>query len=172
GIEFRTNISVGMDVTTEELKREFDAIVLCCGATKPRDLAIDGRSLNGIHFAMDFLTGNTKHVLDPSDSRQLINVKDQDVIVIGGGDTGTDCVATAMRQGCSSVVQFEILDKPLERVADHEGWLSNVRTFQTDYGQEEVQAKFGRDPREFRVMTNRFLSDQKGNVGGLETVEV
>lgn len=172
GIDFRTNVNVGVDLTAEELRKGSDAIVLCCGATKARDLAIEGRSLNGIRFAMDFLTANTKHILDPLDPVEPISVKGDQVIVIGGGDTGTDCVATAIRQGCRGVVQFEIMDKAPEKTVDHDGWLSSVRTFQTDYGQEEARSKFGRDPREFRVMTKRFVGGQKGSLEGLETVEV
>jgi glutamate synthase (NADPH/NADH) small chain len=171
GIEFRANVRVGTDISAEDLKREFDVIVLCCGAPKPRDLEIEGRRFKGIHFAMDFLTQATKQLLD-SDAVNVIDVKDKDVIVIGGGDTGTDCVATSIRQGCKSLVQFELMPRAPERTTNHDGWLSTVRTFQVDYGQHEAAAIFGADPREYSVSTKRFAGDGTGDLRGLETVEV
>jgi glutamate synthase (NADPH/NADH) small chain len=171
GIQFRTNISIGDDIGTDELKRDFDAVVLCCGAPKPRDLLIEGRHLSGIHFAMEFLSDATKGLMDlhhvPS-----INVSGKNVIVIGGGDTGTDCVATSIRQGCKSLVQFEVMPRPADRLANHDGWLSSVRTFQVDYGQNEATAIFGEDPREYSVQTRRFRADDTGNLNSLETVAV
>ena len=170
GIEFRANTRVGQDVSTDELKRDFDAVVLCCGAPKPRDLRIEGRELGGIHFAMDFLTHSTKALMDAAVSP--IDVRDKNVIVIGGGDTGTDCVGTSLRQSCKSLVQFEIMPRPADRTATHDGWLSTVRTFQVDYGQSEAEAVFGSDPREYSVLTKRFTGDDQGNLKGLETVAV
>lgn len=172
GIEFRTNVSVGRDISTADLKQNFDAIVLCCGAPKPRDLNIEGRKLDGIHFAMEFLTDATKTLLANDGSSSSIDVKDKNVIVIGGGDTGTDCVGTSLRQGCKSLVQFEIMPRPADRTATHDGWLSTVRTFQTDYGQSEAEAVFGRDPREYSIFTKRFTSNSEGKLNGLETVAV
>jgi glutamate synthase (NADPH/NADH) small chain len=173
GVEFRTNIKVGTDFTAAELKNNFDAIVLACGATVPRDLPIEGRNFNGIHFAMEFLHKNTKSLLDSAHSdRAFIDVKDKNVIVIGGGDTGTDCIGTAIRLGCGQITQFEILPQPAERVFTHENWLSRVRAFQIDYGQEEARAIFGEDPREYCIMTKKFIGDDLGNLEGLETVEV
>lgn len=169
GVEFQTNTKVGVDVSTEQLLQEFDSIVLCCGAPKPRDLIIEGRELGGIYFAMDFLTHATKTILDGVETSP-IDVKDKNVLVIGGGDTGTDCVATSLRQGCKSLVQFEIMPRPAERTATHEGWLSTARTFQVDYGQTEAEAVFGSDPREYSILTKRFASDGSGNVNGVETV--
>jgi glutamate synthase (NADPH/NADH) small chain len=171
GIEFRTNVSVGQDISADELMRDFDALILCCGAPKPRDLEIEGRELSGIHFAMDFLTHATKTTFNKG-RVSPIDVKDKDVIVIGGGDTGTDCIATSLRQGCKSLVQFEILPQPEDRTVSHDGWLRTVRTFQTDYGQIEAKAVFGRDPREYSVLTKRFIGDETGNVKELETVAV
>ncbi|HQZ98130.1 MAG TPA: glutamate synthase subunit beta [Pyrinomonadaceae bacterium] len=171
GIEFRTNVSVGQDISTDELKQDFDAIVLCCGAPKPRDLNIEGRELDGIHFAMNFLTHSTKTLMADG-AISPIDVKGKDVIVIGGGDTGTDCVGTSLRQGCKSLVQFEIMPRPADRTATHDGWLSTVRTFQVDYGQNEAEAVFGGDPREYSVLTKRFTGDDTGNLNGLETVAV
>ena len=173
GIEFRTNVKVGQDMSSADLKRDFDAIVLCCGAPKPRDLPIDGRNLHGVHFAMEFLTQSTKRLIDPAFTPvSNIDVKDKNVIVIGGGDTGTDCVATSIRWGCKSLVQFEVMPKPAYKTLNHDGWLSKVRTYQVDYGQHEAAALFGSDPREYSVLTKKFVGDEKGNLKGLETVEV
>lgn len=173
GIEFRTSVKVGEDVTAEELKNDFDAIVLACGAAQPRDLPLEGRDLRGIHYAMEFLLGNTKSLLDSAHAnREFINVRDKNVIVIGGGDTGTDCIATAIRHGCKSVTQFEIMPAPPEKTYTHENWISRVRTFQIDYGQEEAKAVFGADPREYCILTKKFVGDEKGNLKNLETVEV
>lgn len=173
GIEFRTGVSVGSDITATELRREFDAIVLACGAANPRDLGVAGRELSGIHFAMEFLSKNTKSLLDSNHRDEtFIDVRDKDVIVIGGGDTGTDCVATAIRQRCKSVTQFEIMPQPPERVATHHRWLMRARNFQTDYGQEEAKAIFGSDPREYCLMTKRFVAGADGEIAGVETVAV
>jgi len=173
GIEFRTSVKVGEDFTANELKRDFDAIVLACGATQARDLPIEGRNLSGIHFAMELLLKNTKSLLDSQYSdREFIDVKDKNVIVIGGGDTGTDCLATSIRQGCKSITQFEIMPPFAEKVYTHESWLSKVRTFQIDYGQEEAKAIFGADPREYCILTKKFIGDETGSLQGLETVEV
>ncbi|HEY0458642.1 MAG TPA: glutamate synthase subunit beta [Pyrinomonadaceae bacterium] len=173
GVEFRTALKVGEDVTAEELKRDFDAVVLALGATAPRDLPVEGRHLRGIHPAMEFLLKNTKNLLDSSPaSGEFIDVRDKRVIVIGGGDTGTDCIATSIRHGCRSVTQFEIMPPPAEKVYTHESWLARARTFQTDYGQEEAKAVFGADPREYCIMTKKFVGDREGNLRGVETVEV
>lgn len=173
GIKFRTSIKVGEDISAEALKNGFDAIVLACGATQARDLPIEGRDLSGIHLAMEFLLKNTKSLLDSGHSDgDFIEVKDKNVIVIGGGDTGTDCIATSIRHGCRSVTQFEIMPPFAEKVYTHESWLSKVRTFQIDYGQEEAKAIFGADPREYCILTKKFVGDRAGNLQGLETVEV
>jgi glutamate synthase (NADPH) small chain len=173
GIEFRTSIKVGEDMTAEELKNDFDAIVLACGATEARDLQVEGRNLNGIHFAMDFLLKNTKSLLDSEHKdAKFIDVKDQNVIVIGGGDTGTDCIGTSLRHGCKSITQFEIMPPFAEKIYNHESWLARARTFQVDYGQEEAKAIFGADPREYSILTKKFVGDASGNLTGVETVEV
>ncbi len=173
GIEFRPNVDVGTDVSAADLENNFDAVVLCAGAPQPRDLPLEGRDLRGIHFAMDFLTANTKSLLDPgSQAADLIDVTDKRVIVIGGGDTGTDCIATSLRQGCRSVTQFEILPPFSERVLNHDEWLNRGRTFQLDYGQEEAAALFGKDPRRYEILTKQFVGDANGELTGLETVGV
>jgi glutamate synthase (NADPH/NADH) small chain len=173
GIEFRTGVNAGVDISADDLKRDFDAVVLCGGASKPRDLSIDGREFRGIHFAMDFLTLSTKNLLSPDVSRRICaDVKDKEVIVIGGGDTGTDCIATSLRLGCRSVTQFEIMDRPPDRTLDHDNWLSRVRTFTRDYGHAEASAVYGSDPRQFNVLTKGFVGDSEGNLTGLETITV
>lgn len=173
GIEFKTSVKVGEDITAEELKKDFDAIVLACGSTVPRDLPIEGRDSKDVHFAMEFLLKNTKSLLDSKFAdEKFIDVKGKNVIVIGGGDTGTDCVATSLRHGCKSITQFELLPKPIEKVHTHESWLAKVRTFQMDYGQEEAKEIFGSDPRTYCILSKRFVADENGNLQGVETVEV
>src|ERR1700722_9149390 len=143
GVTFLTNTEVGKNYPSEKLLKEFDAIVLCTGATKPRDLPIEGRQLKGIHFAMEFLHANTKSLLDKHQNGNYISASGKDVMVIGGGDTGTDCVGTSMRQGCKSLVQLEILPKPpMDRAKDNP-WPEWPKVYKLDYGQEEASAKFG-----------------------------
>jgi glutamate synthase (NADPH/NADH) small chain len=170
GIKFICNANVGDNVEPQIFLKEYDATVICTGATQPRDLPIEGRSLKGVHFAMELLTANTKAVL--ADSTSPINAKDKNVVVIGGGDTGTDCVGTSMRHGCKSVVQIEILPKPpLERQADNP-WPEWPKTLKVDYGQEEAAAKFGADPRVYLTTVKKFIGDAEGNVQSLVTVEI
>jgi glutamate synthase (NADPH/NADH) small chain len=173
GIQFVTNTEVGVDYSGGKLLAEFDAVVLGGGATRPRDLAIEGRQLDGIYFAMDFLRANTKSWLDSKhlDGR-YISAKDKDVVVIGGGDTGTDCVATALRHRCRSIVQFEILSKPPSHRSDDQPWPRWPTLYLCDYGQEEAKAFYGKDPREFALMTKRFVSDADSRVKELHTCQV
>ena len=169
GIEFVTNVEVGRDYPTDRLLDEFDAIVLCGGASRPRDLAIENRSLPGIDFAMNFLRANTKSLLDGSNDN-YISAKDKDVIVIGGGDTGTDCVATALRHGCRSLVQFEILPQlPAMRAIDNP-WPQWPKIHRVDYGHEEAMALNGADPRSYSVMSVRFVGEN--SVEAVETVDI
>ncbi|HQR35462.1 MAG TPA: glutamate synthase subunit beta [Blastocatellia bacterium] len=173
GVTFKTGVSVGHNFPTDKLMSEFDAVVLCGGATKPRDLPVEGRQLQGIHFAMEFLHKNTQSLLDSNlEDGQYISAAGKDVIVIGGGDTGTDCVGTSMRHGCRSLVQFEILPQPPnERAADNP-WPQWPKVYRMDYGQEEAAAVFGADPRRYSVMTKRFVGDDAGRVKELHTVEI
>jgi len=173
GVTFVTNTEVGKNYPSEKLLQEFDATVLCGGATKARNLLIEGRDLKGIHLAMEFLHANTKSLLDSNHADgNYISAKDKDVVVIGGGDTGTDCVGTALRQGCRSLVQFEILPQPpLSRTPDNP-WPQWPRIHRVDYGQEEAAALFGDDPREYAVMTQEFTGDASGHVAQLRTVRV
>ena len=172
GIRFLCNTKVGTDITLDKLRKDFDAIVLCTGATKPRDLPVEGREFHGIHFAMDFLTANTKAILSAAQGGDFIDANGKDVVIIGGGDTGTDCVATSLRQGCKSLVQMEILPKlPLTRQKDNP-WPEWPKVFKTDYGQEEAAAKFGSDPRIYFTTATRFEADDQGRVKAVHTVQV
>lgn len=157
GIEFKPNTTVGQDVLAEQLKADFDAVLIATGSTKPRDLPITGRDLAGVHFAMDFLGKNTKSLLDSQHAdAQFISAKDKHVIVIGGGDTGTDCVGTSLRHGCRSVTQLEIMPKPpLERAANNP-WPEYKRTLKIDYGQAEAIAVQGEDPRHYLQLTQKL----------------
>ena len=170
GVDFVTGTDVGRDYPSDRLINEFDAVVLCAGASRPRDLSVENRTLPGIHFAMDFLRANTKTLLDGRETADFISAKDKDMIVIGGGDTGTDCVATALRHGCRSLVQFEILPQsPFERAAGNP-WPQWPRIHRVDYGHEEAIALNGADPRFYSVMTRRFIGE--GAVEAVETVEI
>ena len=172
GIKFVCNANVGDNYEAEMMRRDFDAIVLCTGATAPRDLPIEGRNLVGVHFAMDYLTEATRSVLGKGPAAAKIHAKGLDVVVIGGGDTGTDCVGSAMRQGCRTLTQFEIMSKPpLERAEDNP-WPEWPRIYKMDYGQEEAAAKFGRDPRAYLTTVKKFVGDAEGRVKELVTVDV
>ncbi|WP_224960970.1 glutamate synthase subunit beta [Geomonas subterranea] len=171
GINFVCNTAIGgAEYPVEKLKGEFDAVVLATGATLPRDLPIDGRQLKGIHFAMDFLTANTKAVLN--EGAEFISAAGKDVIIIGGGDTGTDCVGTSLRHGCTSVTQLEIMPRFPDTRADDNPWPEWPKLHKVDYGQEEAAAKFGADPRVFVTTATRFEGDAEGNVKAVHTVQV
>jgi glutamate synthase (NADPH/NADH) small chain len=174
GITFVTNCEVGRDVAVAELKAGYEAVVLCVGATRPRDLSIPGRQFTGIHWAMDFLHTNTQHILngEPLPTDHPLSAYGKDVIVIGGGDTGTDCVATALRHGCNSLTQLEIMTRPPNSRTPDNLWPQWPRTYKLDYGQAEAQAIFGDDPRTYAVMSTEFLGDDQGQLGGLRTVQV
>jgi glutamate synthase (NADPH/NADH) small chain len=172
GITFVCNTAVGENLAASELLKQFDATVVCTGATQPRDLPIEGRALPGVYFAMEFLTASTKAVLAGDGFASPINAKDKDVIVIGGGDTGTDCVGTSLRHGCRSVTQIEILPKPaLARTPDNP-WPEWPKTYKLDYGQEEAAAKYGADPRVYLTTVKKFNADAEGRLASLVTVEI
>ncbi|MFH1067635.1 MAG: glutamate synthase subunit beta [bacterium] len=170
GVYFVVNREVGVKYPAEKLLQEFDAVVLCCGATKPRDLPIEGRHFQGVHFAMEFLKANTEAVLNKKPT--TISAKGKDVIVIGGGDTGTDCVGTSIRQGCRSVAQLEILPKPpLQRQSDNP-WPQWPKVYRMDYGQEEAADLFGGDPRNYLVTAKKFVGDTQGQVADVHTIQI
>ena len=172
GIKFICNANVGDNVEPQIFLKEFDATVICTGATQPRNLQIEGRELGGIHFAMEYLTANTKAVLEGGVPKTPIHAGGKDVVVIGGGDTGTDCVGTALRHGCKSLVQIEILPKPPgERAADNP-WPEWPKVYKMDYGQEEAAARFGADPRVYMTTVKKFTGDADGRVKDLTTVEI
>ena len=173
GIKFVTKAHVGVDVGVAELRKENDAVLVATGATWPRDLNIPNRSLNGIHFAMEYLHSNTKSLLDSrlKDGKYL-NAKDKHVIVIGGGDTGCDCIGTAMRHGAASIVNFELLPEPPVNRASDNPWPQFARVRKIDYGHAEVLEVNKRDPREYQILSKEFVSDGKGGVAGINTVRV
>ena len=173
GVKFVTNTAVGVQLPAKKLREDCDAIVLCSGATKPRDLPIPGRDLKGIHFAMEFLHANTQSLLDSSHKDgKYISARDQHVIVVGGGDTGTDCVGTAMRHQCKSLIQLEIMAKPpLERAGDNP-WPQWPKVYKLDYGQEEAAALFGGDPRKYLVTAKKFVGDENGHVKQIQIVTI
>ncbi len=173
GINFVTNTEIGKDISTEQLQDEFDAVVLCGGATKARDLLVEGRAVEGIYLAMDFLRANTKSLLDSQHADgNYISAKDKHVIVIGGGDTGTDCVGTSVRHGCKSVTQLEIMDRLPDERRPTNPWPEWPMVYKVDYGQEEAAAVFGDDPREYLISTKRFVGDDDGNLQEIHTVRV
>ena len=171
GVTFVTNAHVGLNVDIEQLRSDNDALVLACGATVPRDLPIPGRDLKGVHFAMEFLSKNTKGLLD-KDQSGVLSAEGKRVVVIGGGDTGTDCIGTSLRQGCTSLVNFELLPEPPEKRASDNPWPQWPKIFRVDYGHQESAAKFGKDPREFCVLSKNFVDDGEGNVTGVKAVRV
>jgi NAD(P)H-dependent glutamate synthase small subunit len=173
GVKFVTGAHIGVTHDATQMKKDFDAIVLATGATKPRDLPVPGRDLKGVYFAMEFLTANTKSLLDSQHrDGKFISAKDRNVIVIGGGDTGNDCLGTSMRHGCKSLVNFELLPKPPESRAPDNPWPQWPRIMRVDYGHEEAHAVHGKDPREYTILTKEFIGDEKGNLKGLKTVRV
>ncbi|KAJ8452700.1 hypothetical protein Cgig2_005036 [Carnegiea gigantea] len=175
GVDFVVNANVGKDpkYSLDQLKEENDAIVLAIGATKPRDLPIEGRDLSGVHFAMEFLHANTKSLLDSNlEDGNYISAKGKKVVVIGGGDTGTDCIGTSIRHGCNSITNLELLSEPPKSRAPGNPWPQWPRIFRVDYGHQEASTKFGKDPRSYEVLTKRFVGDENGNVKGLEVVRV
>ncbi|GIP49191.1 glutamate synthase small subunit [Paenibacillus timonensis] len=173
GIRFVTGVEIGEELPADRLRTEFDAVVLCCGATQAREMKIEGRELNGVHQAMEFLSRNTQSLLDSGlQDGNFLSAKDKHVVVIGGGDTGTDCVATAIRQGCKSVTQLEIMPKlPLSRGQDNP-WPEWPKVQKTDYGQAEAAEMFGQDPRRYETSTKSLQGNEQGQITGVHTVRV
>ncbi len=172
GVKFICNTEIGKDIPVDQLLSQYDSVILCVGATKPRDLSIEGRNLKGIHFAMDFLTANTQAVLNGEKGDSFISAEGKDVVIIGGGDTGTDCVGTSIRHGCNSVTQVEIMPQPPAQRAPDNPWPEWPKIYRLDYGQEEAEAKFGDDPRVYVTTATKFEGDENGNVKAVHTVQV
>jgi glutamate synthase (NADPH/NADH) small chain len=173
GVTFKTGQWVGKDVDPTQLVKDYDAVLLALGATKPRDLPVPGRELNGVHFAMEFLTENTRSLLNSNlEDGKYISAKGKKVIVIGGGDTGNDCIGTSVRHGAASVVNFELLSKPSTERTDEYPWPTYPRLYKSDYGHEESEVAYGKDPREFSILTKEFVGDGNGNLKAVKTVRV
>jgi glutamate synthase (NADPH/NADH) small chain len=173
GVRIVTGTEIGTHIRADRLVKDYEAVVLCAGSTQARELPIEGRSLGGIHLAMEFLTANTKSLLDSKlGDGKYVSAKDKNVVVIGGGDTGTDCVGTSIRHGAKKVVQLEILAKPPDRRARDNPWPQWPKVYKMDYGQEEAAALWGADPRRYCVQTKRFIGDAAGRVKEVHTIEV
>ncbi|WP_153462639.1 glutamate synthase subunit beta [Sediminibacillus terrae] len=173
GIDFVTNTEIGKDITADELNAQYDAVIVCTGAQKQRDLPLQGREAEGVHFAMDYLTASTKRLLGTElEDGEWIDAEGKDVIVIGGGDTGADCIATALRQNCNSIVQFgKHPQLPLARTEDN-AWPEFPKVFSVDYAHKEAEAKFGEDPRQYSIQTKKFVKDENGNLKELHTIQM
>ena len=173
GIEFVTDANIGVNIKAQKLQEEYDAVVLCCGASNPRDINAPGRDANGIYFAVDFLTSTTKSLLDSGlQDGKYISAKNKNVIVIGGGDTGNDCVGTCIRHGCKSITQLEMMPKAPDTRAESNPWPQWPLVCKTDYGQEEAIAVFGHDPRIYTTTVKEFKKDKKGNLEKVVTVKL
>lgn len=174
GVEFVTNANINSSKKANELLKEFDAVVLCCGSRKARDINAKGRDAKGVYFAVDYLTSVTKSLLDSElKDKKHPETKDKNVVIIGGGDTGNDCVGTAIRLGCKSVVQLEMMPKlPDTRDESTNPWPEYPRVCKTDYGQEEAIAKFGSDPRIYQTTVKELVKDRDGNLKEIVTVQL
>ena len=173
GVEFRTNTDVGRDISAQEILGSFDAVILACGSSQPRDIKAEGRDADGIYFAVDFLKATTKSLLDSDlTDGKYISAKDKNVVIIGGGDTGNDCVGTAVRHGCKSVVQIEMMPKLPDERAENNPWPQWPRVCKTDYGQEEAIAVFGHDPRIYTSTVKEFIKDENGCLSAVKIVKL
>lgn len=173
GVTFVTGTDIGKDVKAEKLLKEFDRIVLACGASNPRDINVPGRDAKGIYFAVDFLKANTKSLLDSNfEDGKFVNTKDKNVVIIGGGDTGNDCVGTSIRHGCKSVTQIEMMPKAPDKRAENNPWPEWPKICKTDYGQEEAIAVFGHDPRIYESTVKEFVKDKNGNLKAVKIVKL
>lgn len=173
GIVFKTNTEIGKNYPAVKLVNEFDAVVICTGASKPRPLNVKGSDLKGVYYAVDFLKANTKSLLDSQHKdRNFISAEGKNVVVVGGGDTGTDCVGTAIRHKCKSVVQLEIMPELSETRTASNPWPEWPKIKKTDYGQEEAMELYGKDPREYLTTMTELEGDEQGRVTKVHTVEV
>ena len=173
GVTFLTGIDVGKDIKPSQLLKEYDRIILACGASNPRDLNAPGRDAKGIYFAVDFLTANTKSLLDSNfTDGKYVETKGKNVIIIGGGDTGNDCVGTSIRHGCKSVTQIEMMPKAPDQRAEDNPWPEWPKICKTDYGQEEAIALYGHDPRIYESTVKEFIKDKNGNLKAVKIVKL
>ena len=173
GVTFVTGCNVGTDKKAADLLKEFDRIILCCGAKNPRDIKAPGRDAKGIYFAVDYLSQTTKSLLDSGlKDGKYVSAKGKNVVIIGGGDTGNDCVGTAIRQGAKSVTQLEMMPCPPTERAANNPWPEWPKVLKTDYGQEEAIAMFGSDPRIYQTTVKEFHKDKNGNLNGLTIVSL
>lgn len=173
GVVFVTNADVGNNISADEIKENFDAVILACGSSSPRDINAEGRDAKEIYFAVDFLKATTKSLLDSDlQDGNYISAKDKNVVIIGGGDTGNDCVGTSMRHGCASVVQLEMMPKLPDTRAEDNPWPEWPKVSKTDYGQEEAIAVFGHDPRVYQTTVKEFIKDENGSLCAVKTVKL
>lgn len=173
GVTFVTNSDVGKEMKAERLLKEFDRVVLCCGSSNPRDIEVAGRDAKGIYFAVDFLTANTKSLLDSDfQDKKYVDTRDKNVVIIGGGDTGNDCVGTAIRHGAKSVTQIEMMPKAPDVRADNNPWPQWPKICKTDYGQQEAIEVYGHDPRIYESTVKEFVKDKNGNLKAVKIVSL
>lgn len=173
GIVFKTGVDVGKDIKAEKLLKEYDRVVLACGASNPRDISVPGRDAKGIYFAVDFLKANTKSLLDSDfEDKKYVDTKSKNVVIIGGGDTGNDCVGTSIRHGCKSVTQIEMMPKAPDTRSASNPWPEWPKICKTDYGQEEAIAVFGHDPRIYESTVKEFVKDKNGSLKAVKIVKL
>lgn len=173
GVTFVTNTDIGKDIKAEKLLHDFDRVILACGSSHPRDISVPGRDAKGIYFAVDFLKANTKSLLDSNFSdKAYIDTKGKNVVIIGGGDTGNDCVGTSIRHGCKSVTQIEMMPKAPDERAENNPWPEWPKVCKTDYGQEEAIALFGHDPRIYESTVKEFIKDKDGSLKAVKIVKL
>ncbi|WP_337664748.1 glutamate synthase subunit beta [Suilimivivens sp.] len=173
GIVFKTGVDVGKDIKAEKLLKEYDRVVLACGASNPRDISVPGRDAKGIYFAVDFLKANTKSLLDSDfEDKKYVDTKGKNVVIIGGGDTGNDCVGTSIRHGCKSVTQIEMMPKAPDTRSVSNPWPEWPKICKTDYGQKEAIAVFGHDPRIYESTVKEFVKDKNGSLKAVKIVKL
>ncbi len=173
GVTFVTNADIGKEVRADKLLKEFDRVVLACGSSNPRDIDAPGRDAKGIYFAVDFLSRNTRSLLDSDfKDKKYVDTKNKHVVIIGGGDTGNDCVGTAIRHGAKTVTQIEMMPKAPDERAENNPWPEWPKICKTDYGQEEAIAVYGHDPRIYEATVKEFLKDKDGSLKGVKVVKL
>ena len=173
GVTFVTGTDIGKDIKASKLLHDFDRVVLACGASNPRDINAPGRDARGIYFAVDFLKANTKSLLDSNfEDKKYVETKGKNVVIIGGGDTGNDCVGTSIRHGAKSVTQIEMMPKAPDKRAENNPWPEWPKVCKTDYGQEEAIAVYGHDPRIYESTVKEFIKDKNGNLKAVKIVKL